>query len=174
MRSGAPRARGPRRPAAPLDAARARAVALELLGRRAWTRRELRDRLRRRGASAEVAGAVVADLTGAGYLDDRAVARAWVETRAAERGLGTRRLRAELRRRGVAAAVVEDVLEASGVTREEEARARELAARRLKVLAGLERATAARRLWGYLVRRGFAPELAGRVVRSLCDLPPES
>ena len=85
-----------------LDAGRARAVALDLLSRKAWTRRDLVTRLRRRGAPAEVAGAVVADLEARGYVDDRAFATAWAETRARGRGYGSRRLRQELVTRGVA------------------------------------------------------------------------
>ena len=55
-------------------ARRARAVALDLLARKPWTRRDLARRLRRRGAPADVAEAVVADLEARGYVDDRAFA----------------------------------------------------------------------------------------------------
>ena len=51
-------------------------VALDLLSRKAWTRRDLRQRLSRRGAPPEVAETIVADLEARGYLDDRTYAAA--------------------------------------------------------------------------------------------------
>src|SRR6185369_269370 len=53
-----------------LDAKAARRAAIDLLARKAWSRRELTRRLQRRGAPADVAGEVVADLAARGYVDD--------------------------------------------------------------------------------------------------------
>src|SRR5262245_19610796 len=63
--SGARRRGGPG--AEPLDAKAARVAAFDLLARKAWSRRDLAARLRRRGAAPEVAAAVVAELEGKGY-----------------------------------------------------------------------------------------------------------
>src|SRR5205809_6731785 len=82
-----------------LDAKAARLAAADLLARRAWTQTELTRRLIRRGAPAEIAASVVADLTARGHVDDAAFARHFVETRAA-RGYGAARLAGELRARG--------------------------------------------------------------------------
>ncbi len=101
-RRRAPRAGSERVPRAPVDVRRARVIALDLLSRKAWTRRELRQRLRRRGAPDVVADAVVADLEGRGYVDDRAFARTWAESRARSRSVGSRRLVEELAAKGVA------------------------------------------------------------------------
>lgn len=151
-----------------LDAARTRAVALELLARRPWTRRELGARLRRRGAPAEVAEAVVADLVARGYVDDRAFATAWAETRARGRGYGSLRLRAELRRKGVARPLAEAAIERAFVETDELARARAVAERRLPALRKRAPERAAPRLHAHLLRRGFPAEVADRVVRQLC------
>ena len=160
-----------------LDLRRARAVALDLLARKAWTCHQLRRRLARRGAPADVADAVVTDLAARGYLDDRAFAAAWAESRGSGQGLGARRLRAELRARGVDRDLVEAAL--TGVAEVEETRARLLAARRLPVLAGQRPDRVARRLHDYLLRRGFRGSVARRVVASACreafpDLDPAS
>ena len=117
----------------------------------------------RRGAPPEVAADVVADLTGRGHVDDRAFARHWVETRAA-RGYGAARLRAELRARGVAAALIDAALAAL----EPEtalARAREMARRRLHALERGRPERLAMRLRDYLLRRGFGASVVARVVR---------
>ena len=154
-----------------LDAARARAVALDLLSRKARTRLDLQDRLHRRGAPRAVAEAVVGDLEARGYVDDRAFAVNWVESRTRGRAIGSRRLREELLQKGVARPLVEATLAAALTETDEAARARAAAARRLP---GLERAApdqVARRLYDYLVRRGFPADVARRVVRETCRVP---
>jgi regulatory protein len=119
---------------------------------------------------------VVADLTARGYLDDAAFARHWVATRAA-RGYGPARLRAELRARGVAAALIEAALavaaRAAGNDDSELERARAVARRRLPALQRADRARAAGRLRDHLLRRGFAAPMVARVVRECVGLPVE-
>ena len=76
-------------------------VALRMLGRRALSRAEVRERLERRGFSSSVVGAEIARLERAGLLDEVALARA--ECRSQLRaGRGRRALVAALRRRHVA------------------------------------------------------------------------
>lgn len=124
-------------------------------------------RLRRRGASREVADAVVAELAARGYLDDAAFARQWVEARA-PRGYGARRLRAELRARGVAPALIDAAL--AGLTAEAALeRARALGRRRLGALRRVGPERAAARLGDFLRRRGFAAGVVARVVRELLE-----
>jgi len=148
-----------------LDARTAHLVAADLLTRRPWTRAELARRLIRRGASGEVADTVVADLTARGYLDDAAYARQWVESRSA-RGYGAARLRAELRVRGVDAAMVDAAL--GGLTPHATLdRALALARRRLSVIARGRPERVAPRLSEYLLRRGYAQSVVVRVVREL-------
>ena len=144
----------------------------DLLARRAWTRAELTARLRRRGASAEVAAAVADDLAGRGYVDDAAFARHWVTTRAA-RGYGAARLRAELRGRGVPTAHIDAALSSldRGGQLEE---ARRLAGRRLPALARAAPEKAAARLRDHLLRRGFPGGVVAQVVRESLRLTSEA
>jgi regulatory protein len=156
---------GTPRPRPPLDQRRARLVAADLLARRAWTCAELTRRLRRRGASAADAEEVVADLVARGHLDDAAFARQWVTTRSA-RGYGATRLRAELRARGVTAALIDAALvELDSADALE--RARVLAARRLPALRGRDPLNAAARLRDHLLRRGYTAGVVARVVREV-------
>ena len=146
-----------------LDAKAARLAAVDLLSRRAWTQVELTRRLTRRGAPPDVAAAVVADLVGRGYVDDAAFARHFVETRAA-RGYGAARLAADLRARGVPAALVTAALDELDHDAQLD-RARALAARRLVTLRRVAPERAAGRLRDHLLRRGFSPSVVVRVVR---------
>ena len=81
------------------------AYALRLLARKGYSRAALRAKLAARFGEAEAA---LGRLEAMGYLDDRAYARAFVETRA--RRYGPRKLRALLLARGVPEEVVEEVL----------------------------------------------------------------
>jgi regulatory protein len=150
-----------------LDPRRARAVALDLLARKAWTARDLARRLRRRGAPVDVADAVVADLIARGYVDDRAFAVAWAESRARDRGLGRQRLRQELAARGIDRPLVEAAIQHAFAETDERTRAQLAATRRL---AGLRRAApeqATRRLHDYLRRRGYSGDVVRQVLRAL-------
>ena len=153
-----------------LDPARARAVALDLLSRKAWTRRELLGRLRRRGAPVEVAEAVVADLETRGYVDDEAFARAWAESRARGRAVGSWRLREELLARGVARPLVDAAVRGAFGEADEEARALAAAERRLPALRRLAPESVARRLSAYLLRRGYPSAVVRRVLRRTCGV----
>jgi len=146
-----------------LDARAARLAAAELLSRRAWTESELTRRLTRRGAPPEIAAAVVADMVRRGYVDDAAFARHFVETRVA-RGYGPARIAADLRGRGVAAALIAPALADLEPGRELE-RARAIAQRRLPMLRRVAPERAAGRLRDHLLRRGFAAAVVIRVVR---------
>jgi len=121
----------------------------------------------RRGAPKDVAAEVVADLAGRGYVDDAAFARHWVATRAA-RGYGAARLRAELRARGVAAALADAAL-ATLEGEDQLAQARALAQRRLPALRRASPERAAARLRDQLLRRGFAAGVVARVIRESAD-----
>ena len=77
-------------------------TALDLLSRRDHFRRELVDKLRRKGFPADEVEAAIARCQDLGLVDDERVAERFVEVRAATRGWGPNRLAAELRKRGVA------------------------------------------------------------------------
>jgi regulatory protein len=113
----------------------------------------------------------VADLTARGYLDDAAFAHHWVAARAA-RGYGPARLRAELRARGVAAALIDAALAGASEDGDLE-RARAVARRRLPALQRGDRVRTAARLRDHLRRRGYPAAVVTRVVRECVGLPVE-
>ncbi|QXD14434.1 RecX family transcriptional regulator [Rhodocaloribacter litoris] len=147
---------------------RARAVAFDYLAHRARTEAEVRRRLVRKGFAPGVAEEVIARLRALGYLDDAAYARAYARSRFAARGYGPQRLRAELLRRGVEPALVEEALAdfADEAAFLEEARRH--ARRRWPRLAGEPDARKRRRkLADYLTRRGFSFDVVRQVVEEL-------
>ncbi len=126
---------------------------LRLLERGAHTRRSLEERLLRRGADGTEIAALLGRFEALGYIDDGLYARLYVEGHGDR---GKRRLRDDLRRRGVAEATIAAVLEEKD---DEEEAAFGLA------LQWHERGVESRLIAGRLLRRGFPPAL----VRSLLD-----
>lgn len=142
----------------------ARAICLRLLTDAPRTRAQLVAALQRRAVPPDAAATVLDRLTEVGLIDDKAFAKAWVESRQRGRGLARRALAEELRRRGVdravagaAVAMVDDDAELAA--------ARTLVARRLPLTAGRPAAQRARRLAGMLARKGYGGWVAQRVVR---------
>jgi regulatory protein len=115
-----------------------------------------------------VAEAVVADLEARGYVDDRAFAAAWAESRARGRSYGRQRLREELRARGVAKPLIEAAIDRAFADTSELGRAQLAAARRLAILERRAPDQAPRRLHDYLRRRGYPGDVVRQVLRALC------
>jgi len=165
-------ARGPRETLT-LDAKAAKLAAFDLLARKAWSARDLTRRLRRRGASDEVARAVVAELCSRGYVDDVSFARFWAESRARGRRVGSRRLRLELVQKGIPRDVAAAAVAAAFEEAPEAERCLEAGRRRLPALLRAGRERAAPRLRDYLVRRGYPPAVVMRTVAALTGTRPD-
>ena len=148
------------------DEAKAHRYALWLIGRQAMSRRAMEIRLGKKGYGGEVSRRVVDRLVGAGLIDDAETARAVVRATLARGAAGERRLRAQLMKKQVprelADAAIGEALE--GVDLAEQAR--ELALRRVRTYpAKLDAQAKQRRLYGYLARRGFGPDVCMRATR---------
>jgi regulatory protein len=142
--------------------------ALDLLGYRARSEAEIRDRLGRYGYAAETIGAVVVRLEELGYLDDAEFAR--LKARQKSRRYGPRRVSLELRRSGVGEELAREVVEEEFAGRSEVGEARMAAARRYN---GRGSDAEARRVYGFLVRRGYSAEVCAQVAREFRE-PPEA
>ncbi|MEI7032948.1 recombination regulator RecX [Streptomyces pratensis] len=146
----------------------ARNICLRLLTGTPRTRKQLADALRKREIPDEAAEEVLARFEDVGLIDDAAFAGAWVESRHHGRGLARRALVRELRTKGVDSAVIDEAVGKLDADQEEE-RARELVARKLRSTRGLERDKRLRRLAGMLARKGYGEGMALRVVRQALE-----
>jgi regulatory protein len=140
--------------------------ALNLLGYRARSESEIRDRLRRYGYVGETIEGVVLRLKELGYLDDAEFAR--IKAREKARRYGPRRVSVELRKSGVGETLAREVVEEEFAGRSELGEARSAAARRYN-----ERGSdaEARRVYGFLVRRGYSAEVCAQVAREYREPP---
>jgi regulatory protein len=100
------------------------------------------------------------------FIDDLQFARAWVESRA-KKPLGARRLKQELRIKGVKKELISQALEELSDKYNEEDVIRELVRRRWEKLRNIEPAKARRRIFAYLVRRGFSQETILEEINSI-------
>ena len=149
---------------AALHAAAARAEALRVglryLSARPRSRREVERRLRRDRIDDEAIQHALERLEARGYLDDAAFAASFSRDRIRLRPCATRRLRSELAARGVSKSDadrgIREAMGEEGVT--EEALLGRAAAARARRVAETDPAKARRRLFDYLIRRGFAAE----------------
>jgi regulatory protein len=135
--------------------------ALHFLGYRARSEKELRDRLRRYGYGEETVEGVVGRLKELGYLDDEEFAR--LAAREKARRYGPRKVLGELRKSGVDAELAQDVVDEEFAGRSELEEASSAAARRYN--RGGSNAAEARRVYGFLMRRGYSAEVCAEVAR---------
>lgn len=134
--------------------------ALNLLGYRARSEAEVRERMRRYGFAAGTADVVVGRLEELGYLDDEEFARIKAHEKA--RRYGPKRVALELRKSGVGGEVAAEAVEKEFAGRSELEEARSAASRRYN---GEGSEAQARRVYGFLARRGYSGEVCAEVAR---------
>lgn len=142
----------------------ARGLVLDSLGRSMRTRGQLADLLARKKVAEEIAEAVLDRFTELGLIDDAAYAEAFTRSRHEHKGLGSRAIAFELRRRSVPDEVVQEAVSALD-TEQEQQTAFRLARERQARMNGLPREVQARRLAAFLARKGYGGEVVGRAVR---------
>ena len=129
------------------------------LGRRDRSKEEIRRALLRDGYAEGAVAEVIARLTADRYLDDAGYAARVARTRLRFDGLGRNRIRQDLRLRGVDKKTAEAGI-AEAVAEVPEADALEKVAQRYwRTHPSDEPRQRLRKLWAYLVRRGFPSDL---------------
>ncbi|HEX4786881.1 MAG TPA: regulatory protein RecX [Actinospica sp.] len=151
----------------------ARGLLLDALSRSARTRGQLAGLLARKGVEPELAEALLEHYTELGLVDDAAYAEAFTRSRHEHKGLGSRAIAFELRRRSVPDELVQEAVSVLD-TETEQATATRLARERQARMSGLPREVQARRLAGFLARKGYGGETVGRAVREALDAAREA
>ena len=141
----------------------AMSLALHSLGYRARSARELRERLLRAGYAGETVRDVLARLEELGYLDDEEFARNAARDKA-RKSYGPRRIYGELRRAGIDKEIAQGIVEKEFAGRSELEEARAAVQRRYNTR---ERSDAqARRVHGFLMRRGYSAAVSAEIAHS--------
>jgi regulatory protein len=159
----------------PLGATQALEAATRFLGVRPRSQWEVERRLRRGGADDQVIEITVERLSELGLIDDLAFAQWWLEQRDRHAPRGHRLVEAELRQHGVGRDVIERLREEMAAEEDvgptEDARARAALDAHLRGRDVPTDPKALQRLGMFLVRRGFAPDVARATIRSAAAEP---
>jgi regulatory protein len=146
-------------------AEKARAYAFLLLKFRLRSENELKERLKQKGFTPEIAEDTVSFLKDREFLDDRVFAKGWVASRL-KRPLGLRRIQQELAQKGLAKEIIQSALAQAKEGYAESQIVSQLAKQRFSKLKNIEPLKARIRVYGYLIRRGFSSEVVGEVMRA--------
>lgn len=139
-------------------------LALYYLGRRARTEQEMRDKLAAKEIPTEEIEAVIKKLKEYGYIDDQKFAQDFQRSRDDYRPTGVRRLKLELRQKGID----KEILEKVTVEPDREFQLAAAAAQsRLRQLSNLPAPDFNRRMMAFLTRRGFNYDVIKRVLTDL-------
>jgi regulatory protein len=133
---------------------RASKVSLDQLARRGMSRWELEQVLKKREIDEDTIAVQLNRLEDVGLLDDHALATYLVSTLQERKGLGSAGIRQELKRKHIPEYDIDSALEELH-DEEEEARAIELATKRIRQLSSHDEATIRRRVHGFLARKGY-------------------
>jgi len=148
------------------DAEKARAYAFLLLKFRLRSEAELKSRLEQKGFSPELSQETINFLKDKEFIDDRVFARGWVASRL-KRPFGLRKIKQELVQKGLAKEIIDDSLAQAKEHYNESQIVNQLAQQRFSKLKNIEPLKAKARVYGYLIRRGFAVDIVSEIIRKL-------
>ena len=151
------------------DKVKARALnnAYALLRQRPRSEHEIRERLRLKGYKEAIVEDIVALLKKAGDIDDTRFARLWVESRMHLNPAGDVVLKYELKEKGVSEDIIEATLAEKAGKFDEYEVAFSMAKERFERFKKLDRQKAMKRVYDFLVRRGFKYDTVRRIIETL-------
>jgi regulatory protein len=147
---------------------KAKDYAILLLKFRARSEKEIYTRLKKKKFKEVVIKETLAFLKDKGFIDDKIFAKTWIESRL-KKSLGLARLRQELGLKGIDKKIIDKAISQVGKTYSEEDTVAEIAEKRLRRLSNLEPSVKKRRVYAYLLRRGFSAEVVEEVVSQLSN-----
>jgi regulatory protein len=142
--------------------------ALKFLGYRAQSETEVRTKLAQSGFPLKIIEPTLEKLRSLKLLDDEAFARSFAQTRIEDRGYGPLRLERELRRKGIASALIARLLDESFARNGGKERARALVEKRFGG-KDLSDAKTLRRAVGLLQRRGYRDSVIAEILQQPVD-----
>jgi regulatory protein len=118
---------------------------------------ELRQRLKKKKFDAQTIEKAVSFLKERRFIDDNSFAKAWIGSRI-KRPLGIRRIKQELALKGIDKAIIDNGLNEIKKNYSEKEVVANITKDRLNKLKGCDPQKSKKRIFAYLLRRGFSPE----------------
>lgn len=131
---------------------------------------EIRQRLKLKNYGDDIIENVVTNLKNTGDIDDVKFAKFWLDSRMRFNPVGDVVLKHELKLKGVSEAVIDTALDEKNKAFDEYEVALSMAAERFERLKKLDRRKAAKRLYDFLLRRGFKYENVRRVIETVINM----
>ena len=151
---------------------RAKATAMDMLRTRPRSRKEMLDRLARKGFDEEASEGAVQALEALGYISDEEYASTYVQARTGRKPRGRYAIRRELRGKGIDRTTIDRALTAISDEDERDAAIR-VARLQMAQYEVLPRDVAQRRMYQFLLRRGFGYEHVSAAMREVMDASVE-
>jgi regulatory protein len=146
---------------------KAKNYAFLLLKFRQRSTKEIGLRLKQKQFEDPVIKETIAFLKDHAFIDDAAFARAWIDSRL-KKPLGIRRIKEELRIKGIDNNIIDSNINQTRRDYSEEEVVSRIAADKLKQTPkGIEPQKAKRRIFSYLLRRGFSPGVISDILAQL-------
>lgn len=139
-----------------------------LLKFRLRSEKELCQRLERKKFRPDIIEKTIAFLKEKGFVNDNEFAGMWISSRL-KRPLGLIRLKRELSLKGIDNGIIEAQIDRFRQGYREEAIVLKIAEERIPRLKGIEPRKRKARLFNYLLRRGFSPEVITGVMEKLIE-----
>ena len=148
------------------DITKAIDAAANLLSYRPRSTHEIRQKLGKKGYDEFVIETAIERMVNLKYLDDRAFARFWIESRNRGKPRGKRALSYELRNKGVADAIIRELLEDMV---DEQSGAYEAAQKRIRRMRGKTEYEFKQKVGAFLQRRGFNYEAVNQALDTIIE-----
>lgn len=145
------------------------ARALRFLAKRPRSEKEIIDNLKKKNASDKQITLIITELREYKFLNDEDFAKWWIEQRKILKPIGWRVLELELKQKGIAKEIIEELRFKMQDSRKETEleTAMKLAEKRFKRLQGASKDEVYRKIGGFLARRGFAMDTIKAVIDQL-------
>lgn len=145
---------------------KAKDYAFLLLKFRMRSEKELAARLKKKKFDDEIINETLSFLKDKGFIDDNYFAKTWIESRI-KKPLGIRRLKQELKLKGVDKEIIDRQIEEVKKDYSEEDVVLAVVRKKIERLRDIDPYKAKRRIYAYLLRRGFSPEIVMDAVNQL-------
>ncbi|MEO1646140.1 MAG: RecX family transcriptional regulator [Chloroflexota bacterium] len=141
-------------------------AAANLLSYRPRSIQEIRRRLAKKGYEEVVIESAIERMVKYGYLDDRAFAKFWIESRNRGKPRGKRALQYELRQKGISNAIIRELLDEMV---DEESGAYKAAQKRVRRMRGKTEFEFRKKVGAFLQRRGFGFEAVRQALDDIIE-----
>lgn len=153
--------------------AQANSVAEWWLAQSGRSRKEIMDKILKKGIIPEIAEKVVSRYEEFGYIDDEAYAEQFVYSKTTYDKLGKRAISFKLKEKGISEEIIQNVL-ANIEDETEEEQALELALKKAKLNKRYENQKRTQQIVGQLVRKGYSGNIAFKVAKQAIELEPNT